>query len=84
MGFNQQLWDLGMSQKELDNPADVTAKIQALDRDFSLVLIAEWIEESLVLLADLICVPLYVVASLKVNARKKSKKVINVFLPARP
>ena len=76
LGFNQQLWDLGMSTRELADSQSVQKKIEDIDRDFLLVMIAERLPESLVLLADLLCLPLYVMTSLKVNARKESKKVV--------
>ncbi len=46
-----------------------------LERDFSLVMITERMEESLVLLAHELCLPLYRVAAFKKNARSKASKV---------
>ena len=43
------------------------------DEHFDLVMISERMDESLVLMADTLCVPLEDVTSLKNNARKKDK-----------
>ena len=50
-------------------------KISKIDEDFDLVMITERMEESLVLLADLLCWPLAYMASLKKNSRMDSAKV---------
>ena len=44
-----------------------------MDEHFDLVMISERMDESLVLMADALCVPLEDVMSLKNNARKKDK-----------
>ena len=51
-------------------------RIQELDREFDLVLLADKFEESMVLLASKLCWPLEWVKSLKVNARKEAYKVL--------
>ena len=56
LGRNQQLWDLGLL--DVSKPAMVKARVEALDRAFHLVMVAERFDESLVLLADLLCWPL--------------------------
>ena len=43
------------------------------DEHFDLVMISERMDESMVLVADALCVPLEDVTSLKNNARKKDK-----------
>ncbi len=68
-GFNQQLWDLGMNHSSFGNATALQSMIETIDRDFDLVMIAERMDESMVLLADLLCVPLTNVTSLKVNVR---------------
>ena len=56
LGRNQQLWDLGLTDTL---PFDmVEAKVQELDKNFNLVMIAEHFEESLVLLSHELCWPL--------------------------
>ena len=44
-----------------------------MDDNFDLVMISERMDESMVLMADALCVPLEEVTSLKNNARKKDK-----------
>ena len=78
MGFNQQLFDFGLTQRDLDDIEIVRAKIQEIDRNFKLIMINEKMDESLVLLADLLCLPLYVVATIKLNARKKHTEVMKL------
>ena len=52
---NQQLFDLGLSAKEMEDPALVQAKIEKLDSEFHFVLLAERFEESLVIMASYLC-----------------------------
>ena len=72
LGRNQQLWDLGLAAKNISNLAAVKEKIEQIDKDFDLVMIAEDFDASLVLLSEELCWPLVNMTSLKVNARKKS------------
>ena len=44
-----------------------------MDQSFDLVMISERMDESMVLLADALCLPLEDVISLKKNARKREK-----------
>ena len=73
IGKNQQLWDLGMNHIDMEDPHLVDAKINQLDSQLHLVLIAEHFDESLILLANLLCWDLSDVRYLKQNARKSSK-----------
>ena len=73
-GLNQQLWDLGIENKVVIGDIETLREtIKKLDQDFDLVMISERMDESLVLMADALCVPLEDVMSLKNNARKKDK-----------
>ena len=72
LGRNQQLWDLGLSARDIANYEAVKRKIEKIAEDFDLVMIAEHFDESLILLSDLLCWPLANMTSLKVNARKSS------------
>lgn len=74
-GRNQIAFDLGVNATNFDNEALIMEEIKKLDSDFDLVLIAERMEESLILLADLLCWPLDHVISLELNARKPEKYV---------
>ena len=55
IGKNQQLWDLGMNHVDMEQAELVADKIRQLDTQLHLVLIAEHFDESLVLLAKLLC-----------------------------
>jgi len=71
----QQLVDLGYNRQSLYNHTSSLEKfIQEMERSFHLVMISERFEESMVLLADLLCWPLEKVASFKVNVRKSELK----------
>ena len=54
-GKNQQLWDLGIDHREMEDAGTVQTKISRFDSEFDLVLIAEYFDESLVLLAQILC-----------------------------
>ena len=66
----------------MEEAGTVQAKISRFDSEFDLVLIAEYFDESLVLLADILCWDLSDVRYLKQNARKSSK-VSNITETAR-
>merc|ERR1712227_266010 len=72
LGQNQQLWDLGLLKKDITNIDAVRRKIEEIDNNFDLVMIAEDFNTSLVFLSEELCWPLANMTSLKVNARKKS------------
>lgn len=75
-GRNQIAFDLGMSPAEFDNkPLIIKEWIEQLDKQFELVLIAEKMEQSLILLADFLCWPLEYVTHLELNARKPEMNV---------
>ncbi len=59
----------------MDPPEAANLTIRMLERDFLLVMLAERMEESLVLLAHRLCLPLYRVAVFKKNARSEDRKV---------
>ena len=66
-----QLGDLGLFKEDLKSTDIIMEKIKQIENQFDLVMIAEQFDESLVLLANLLCWNLTQVTSLKVNARKK-------------
>eukprot|EP00090_Calanus_glacialis_P018955 TRINITY_DN29278_c0_g1_i1.p1 TRINITY_DN29278_c0_g1~~TRINITY_DN29278_c0_g1_i1.p1 ORF type:complete len:183 (-),score=52.82 TRINITY_DN29278_c0_g1_i1:127-675(-) len=55
----------------------VLIKIQEVEKNFNLVMILEKIDESLVLLSDLLCLKLKDVTSLKVNEMKLAKEELD-------
>ncbi len=69
VGQNNLLWDLGTPPKDIGDDDAVDAKIREANETFDLVMIAERFEESLVLLANLLCWPLEDVMYLRQNAR---------------
>ena len=75
-GLNQQLWDLGIENKVIAGDFETQkATIEKLDQDFDLVMISERMDESMVLLAEALCLPLRNVSTLKNNVRKADKIV---------
>ena len=74
-GLNQQLWDLGIDNKVVGDFETLEAIIEKLDQDFDLVMISERMDESMVLLAEALCLPLRNVSTLKNNVRKANKIV---------
>ena len=52
---NQQLWDLGLHTEDMENQEKVDAKIRELDSQFDFVILAEFFDEGLVILAKLLC-----------------------------
>ena len=57
-GKNQNLWDFGMTPVEMESPRLVNRKIEELSQEFDLVMIAEKMDESILLMQDLLCWPL--------------------------
>ena len=80
MGLNQQLCDMGMSEHHLFNLDMVKERINRSVNEFDFVMIAEFFEESLVLLADYLCWPLEFVVGVSHNVRKPEIKVRNIFI----
>ena len=73
--MNQQLLEFGLGLDRLYDQAAVKQKIGEVDTQFDLVMIAERFDESMVLMAHLLCWDLADVVNLKLNARAKSNKV---------
>ena len=73
-GMNQQSFDLGLMNGRWSGIEAQKDFIDRIDTDFDLVMITERMEESLVLLADVLCVPLETVIIVKDhNVRPKVK-----------
>lgn len=73
-GRNQMSRDLGLEIAEYESDASIWRFIGRIDRQFHLVMIQDYLEASLVLLADLMGWPLHYVTSLKLNARPEELK----------
>ena len=72
--MNQQSFDLGLVYDRFRGMEGVKDFIDQIDKNFDLVMITERMEESLVLLADILCVPLETVTIVKDhNVRPKVK-----------
>lgn len=69
IGFNQMSFDLGFPEEDFNSSTKVSNFIRKIDSEFHLVMMSEWMEASLVLLADIMNWPLENVVSLKLNSR---------------
>ena len=49
------MWDLGLPSSDMESPEAVSAKVQELDGEFDLVILAEFFDEGLVILAKMLC-----------------------------
>ncbi len=76
IGRNQMAWDMGLSPEIFDDEIDITKEIERLDREFDLVMVANRMEESLVLLKHLLNWPLENVVHLNLNRRKPEKSSV--------
>ena len=52
---NQQLWDLGLATADMEDQEKVDSKIEELNAQFDFVILAEFFDEGLVILARLLC-----------------------------
>ncbi|KAJ6217974.1 hypothetical protein RDWZM_009131 [Blomia tropicalis] len=74
IGVNQMMYDMGFDSKDFDNQEQITQYIQQLDSIFSLVMVSERMDESLILLKDLLCWDYEDVVAFRLNARNVSYK----------
>nr|XP_054933550.1 galactosylceramide sulfotransferase-like [Dermacentor andersoni] len=72
LGFNQMSFDLGLEPAQFANATAVRRFVERLDATFDLVMVAERINESLVLLRDLLCGDVDDVVVFRHNARQTS------------
>ncbi|KAI9559184.1 hypothetical protein GHT06_015973 [Daphnia sinensis] len=91
IGRNQIAFDLGLSPDIFDNATAVAKEIERLDREFHLVMISNRMDESVILLRELLNWPLQNVVHLDLNRRKPKmysrlsaaeKKVLEKWLAA--
>ena len=66
-GKNQLLYNLGMHAEQMESDLEVDKMIQEIDKNFDLVMLTERMEESIVLMKNLLCWDLKDVAHLKVS-----------------
>lgn len=69
MGRNQMLYDLGVRPHQLTNMNFVRLAINNVDQHFDFVMVAEYFDESIILLRHILCWDLDEVVSLTINAR---------------
>ncbi len=75
-GKNQLLWDLGLNATQMSNLAAIQAKLNELDEVMDLVMIAEHMEESVIMLQDLMCWDIKDVTYLELNKRTPAAKTV--------
>ncbi|XP_057370034.1 galactosylceramide sulfotransferase-like [Daphnia carinata] len=73
IGRNQMAWDMGLSPNIFDDKEAMNREIERLDREFDLVMMAHRMDESLVLLMDLLNWSVKDVIHLDLNRRKPDK-----------
>lgn len=74
IGQNQMLYDLGLDEKDLDNKKKVWEKIGQIERNFDLVMIAEYFSESMVMLRKHMCWDMKDVTSFQLNGRMVNRR----------
>lgn len=83
LGFNQMSFDLGLDPALFGNASAVRRFVERVDAAFDLVMVAERINESLVLLRHVLCWDVEDVVAFKHNARKISyRRPLSVALAA--
>jgi galactosylceramide sulfotransferase len=68
-GFNQMSFDLGFNPKYFDDKERIMRFVSEIDVQFHLVMIMDLIDESLILMQNLLCLPLEDIIVFKHNAR---------------
>uniref|UniRef100_A0A1B6CQM8 Sulfotransferase domain-containing protein n=1 Tax=Clastoptera arizonana TaxID=38151 RepID=A0A1B6CQM8_9HEMI len=74
IGFNQISWDFGLSEEDISSTDVINEFIKKIEKEFDLIMIAEHMEASLVLLCHLMRWPIENVISLYLNARSPIDK----------
>ena len=74
-GLNGQIKELGLDPSLVTDEAAVDSYISRLDEHFDLVLVQERFRESVVLLAELLCLPLQNVTSVSQKVRTDDERV---------
>ena len=75
---NPMMFDLGLSQKYFQNYTAVTEYINFLNKEFDLVMIMDYFDESLILLKRLLCWEIDDILNVKVNERLDKEKAFNL------
>ncbi|XP_071791358.1 galactosylceramide sulfotransferase-like [Asterias amurensis] len=69
---NNMLYDFGVPSTKYDDMGYITGAIDKIDQQFSLILIAEYFEESLILLRDVLCWRTEDMVVFKMNSRNQT------------
>ena len=69
---NSNLYDLGLEQENIQNMKLVKSYIDKMEREFDLVMITEYFDESMILLKRLLCWEFEDIVYFKLRSRKKS------------
>ena len=75
IGRNQMAWDLGLSSDIFEDPVAIGKEIERLDNEFDLVMLANRMDESLILLSHLLNWPLEYLLHLDLNRRKPERTI---------
>ena len=75
---NGMFFDLGLESKDFENSDKIEEAIHKLDKQFHLVMITEYFDESLILLKNLLCWNLDDMVYFHLNRRLDSKKKQNI------
>lgn len=70
LGRNQQLWDLGLNPDLLHSEEELAQVIADVEQQFHLVMLAERMDESLILLKHLLCWNTEDMVTFRLNARR--------------
>ena len=74
---NSNLYDMGLEQENIQNMKLVESYIDKMEREFDLVLITEYFDESLILLKQLLCLELQDIVYIKLRSRKNKTLLLN-------
>ncbi|XP_076068496.1 galactosylceramide sulfotransferase-like [Oratosquilla oratoria] len=74
-GLNQMAFDLGIHREHMNNLMKIHEMVEAADKQFDLVMIAERMEESLILLKNLLCWSFEDVIIFKLNSSPPGTKI---------
>lgn len=69
VGFNQMSFDLGFNDLVHPKPAAIAKFIESIEKSFDLIMLAERLDESLILLKHLLCWNTSDIVAFKLNAR---------------
>ena len=68
---NSNLYDMGLEQENIQNMKLVESYIDKMEREFDLVMITEYFDESLILLKRLLCLEFQDIVYIKLRSKKK-------------